>query len=686
MIKIKEKTWFDTARERFLHASQYYEASRLLSRADTQFVMGDSDNLWQWPEDVSNQRQQDRKVKLTVNLTAQHCNQIVNNIRENKPQVKVLPVDDKSDKNTADILTGVIRNIYVTSNAEFAHDTAMEHAVYGGEGYWRIVTEYSNEKEFDHVIKIKPCNNPDLVFIDPDSKEADRSDARWGFIFEDISREQFNTEYPDLEEVSLDWKADTSGWVNKETIRRAEYFWRDDQEDKLLLLDNGTTILLSDVLSKHGSYVKGGGSINAKVEFINGESRRVVRERNTHKVVWKWCHIVGHYQDPIYECVWPGSYLPIICVVGKEICVNGEIVRKGMVRDLKDSARMVNYAFSECIQSIALQNNIPYVAAVEAIGDFKQMWERANVENRGVLVYKSQDVNGNPLLPPQRQPSPNIPAAQIHMLEIATQQMRGASGQQNANFGIKSEAQSGIGIQRLKVQGELATFHFIDNFSRALRYEGKVLVDLISKLYTTSRVMRIMGADNNPELVYLNSDSAASFYKKQEKEIGAIQKIFNPGVGTYDVSVSIGPSFQSQRQEAFSAMMEIASRNPKLMEVAPDLMMKLADVPGVEEFVKRLEKTLPPGLLNNEEENSVSRQQYEGTLKQAQAGMLEMKNRIASLEEELKTKQAETQSKLQVAELAQSVKMQEVENKFRIEQFRAETERNKLELKEIDSV
>jgi len=46
--------------------------------------------------------------------------------------------------------------------------------------------------------------------------------------------------------------------------------------------------------------------------------------------------------------------------------------------------------------------------------------------------------------------------------------MRAASGQQNANFGIKSEAQSGIGIQRLKAQGEIATFHFPDNLARSL--------------------------------------------------------------------------------------------------------------------------------------------------------------------------------------------------------------------------
>lgn len=72
---------------------------------------------------------------LTVNITAQHCNQIINEIRRNRPAVKVSPVDDQGDKKTAEIFAGLIRNIQTASDADVAHDIAAEHSIYGGEGY-----------------------------------------------------------------------------------------------------------------------------------------------------------------------------------------------------------------------------------------------------------------------------------------------------------------------------------------------------------------------------------------------------------------------------------------------------------------------------------------------------------------------------------------------------------------------
>jgi hypothetical protein len=206
---------------------------------------------------------------------------------------------------------------------------------------------------------------------------------------------------------------------------------------------------------------------------------------------WKHCIIVGGHDEPLDQTDWLGSYLPIVSVVGKEIDINGQIVRKGLVRDLKDPARIVNYAYSETVQTLALQNKIPYLAAAEAIEGYETQWQNANNSNDSYLPFNAYDTEGNPLPAPRRQEPAVMPAAQIQLLELSLGQMRGASGQQNANFGIKSEAQSGIGIQRLKVQGEMATFHFPDNLARGLKYEAKILIDLIQKISTKAKVMRI---------------------------------------------------------------------------------------------------------------------------------------------------------------------------------------------------
>lgn len=628
------------AKKRFERAKKAYDTSRALAVADTKFAMGDSDNGWQWPDDIRNTRKLDKRVCLTVNMTAQHCNQIINNIRQNRPSVKVSPADNYADKKTAEILGGLIRNIQAASNSDDAHDCAAEHGVYGGEGYWRIITEYEDETSFNQVIKIKPCPNPQLVYIDPDCRELDKSDAEWGFVFEDITREQCKREHPEIDPASWTEDGRKNGWAEDETIRRAEYFYCTYEKDTACLLGDGSTVL--------------------KSQLIAGQN--IVKERPTQIRKWHWCKLIGGHDAPVDETDWLGDFLPIIAVVGKELNVNGEVVRKGIVRDLKDPARMVNFSYSETVQTLALQNKIPYMAASESIDGFEQIWGAANIENRAYLPYNAYDDEGNQLPKPERQNPAVMPAAQVQLLQLSTEQMRAASGQQNANFGIKSEAASGVGIQRLKVQGETATFHFPDNLARALRYEAKVLINLIQKYYDTARVVRILGLDGKEETAQLQPDMQQP-YHEQETEEGEIQRIFNPQVGRYDVVIDTGPAYQTQRQEAFDRLSELAAKSPKVMDIAGDLIMRAADFPMAEELAERLAKTLPPELQDKKDQQTLP-PEVQQQLDQLTQALDESTQHIQMLEEERKGKLIEVQSKANTEH-----------EKLEVEAYRAETER-----------
>lgn len=583
-----EKSIVEVARARFQRAKDAYQKLRDQAIEDTRFVMGDSENQWQWPEDIYQKRSgSSGKPCLTINITAQHCNQIINSIRQNRPSAKVRPVDSDGDKETALILGGMLRAIQSYSNADTAHDIAAEHAIYGGEGFWRVMTEYEGAESFDQSICIKPLVNPQLVYIDPDSVEPDRSDAKWGFIFEDLSKEQMREEHPGVDAGS--WVTDgANGWVDKDKVRRAEYFWCEYENDKLLLLADGTTTLKSKLLDgvKH---------VEGMLVDEVGNTIHVVKERDTKNKVWYWCKLLGGESEPIDKQVWPGAYLPIITVVGKEVNVNGEIVRKGVVRDLKDSARMVNYSYSAAVETVALQNKVPYMAAAESIAGFEDIWGAANIENHAYLPFNALDSEGNALPIPQRQPAATMASAQVQMLQLSVEQMRASSGQQNANFGIRSEAQSGVGIQRLKAQGEIATFHFPDNLARALQYEAKVIIDLIPKIYDTKRVVRVLGLDGTETAAMLDPEMQEAHADTNSID-DDIKSAFNPLVGRYDVTIDTGPSYQTQRQEAADALTEITKTNPQLMQIAGDLVMRSYDFPMADELANRLEKTLPPGL------------------------------------------------------------------------------------------
>lgn len=647
-----DKSICETAKERFQKAKDANSTLRQEALDDTRFVLGDSTNNWQWPDDIYGTRSQVyRKPCLTVNITAQHCNQIINAIRQNRPTGKVLPVDGFADVETADILAGLIRSIQSYSNADTAHDIAAMHSIYGGEGYWYIDTEYESDDSFNLALCIRAIQNPNLVYVDPDAIEPDRADAKWGFIFEDIPKEQAQREHPNV--TPANWGDDPEGWVKKDVVRRARYWWCEEEPDTLLMLSDGATVLKSkcDTVTPVSATIQG---VVIPLAFKDGASitRAVTRKQ------WYQALLVGGETEPVDKKPWPGSLLPIVGVYGVEVNVDGKIVRKGLVRDLKDSARLVNYSFSAAAETVALQTKTPWAGPLEAFEGLEDIWEQANSDTRAYLPFNHLDSNGQPLPAPQRVAPASMATAQVQMLSLSVEQMRAASGQQNANFGIKSEAQSGIGIQRLKAQGEIATFHFPDNLARSLRYEMRVLIDLIPKTYDTQRIVRILGIDGTENMAEVNPDMQMAYAKGDDK----VAAIFNPLMGRYDVSVDTGPSYQTQRQEAAAAMTELAQGNPILMNVAPDLVIGSYDFPNADELAKRLRKTVAPELLDDPGDNKEEPEQLVAKLQQMQQQMQQMQEAGAALQ--MENEQLKTDKQLELLKLD-------------IEQYNADTNRLK---------
>lgn len=656
----------ELAKARFERAKTFYSSERSKSIEDIRFVLGDSDNQWQWPEAMRRTSDANPNACLTINLTAQHCNQVINAIRQNRPAARVLPADSGADKKTAEIMGGLIRNIQVSSNADEAHDTGATFSIYGGEGYWRVVTEYDSDDTFDQTIRIKAIPNPMLVYIDTACREADKSDAEWGFVFEDISRAQCKRDHPEVDPAS--WIDEPRGWVSQDTVRRAEYFYCTFKDDEVLLLTDGSVAIKS--------------KLEAEVGPIPDAA--IQKRRPTKVKEWRWCKLVGGHDQPLDETVWLGSYLPIISVVGVELDVDGQRVCKGLVRDLKDAARMVNYSYSQAVTSLGQQNSIPYLVADEAVEGHENEWATANTSKKAYLPWNAFDENGNTLPKPERAPSASMPVAQVNMLQLSIEQMRGASGQQSANFGIKSEAASGIGIQRLKQQGEVATFHFPDNLARALKYEAKVLLDLIPKYYDTKRVVRILGLDGKEEQATLDPEMQQAYMEQQIENEREVSKIFNPTLGKYDVVIDTGPSYATQRQEASAILGELASRDPRVMEIAGDILFRAMDFPMAEQMAERWEKTIPPNLQDDKGQAPIP-PQAQAQMQQMGQQMEQMGQMLDAAQQELERLQSTDMSNQTAAakvQLDAQIREQELEiqrQKLAIDEYNAQTNRLKAE-------
>jgi hypothetical protein len=181
----------------------------------------------------------------------------------------------------------------------------------------------------------------------------------------------------------------------------------------------------------------------------------------------------------------------------------------------------------------------------------------------------------------------------------ASEDIKSTTGQYNASLGMGSNERSGKAILARQREGDVGTYHYGDNLARGVRHIARQLIDLIPKIYDTQRIARIIGEDGETKMVKINPDQPQPVNKIVDQEGIVIEKIYNPGVGKYDVVAVTGPGYATKRQESLEAMAQLLQANPQLWQVAGDLFVKNMDWPGAQEMSKRFAKTIDPKLLED---------------------------------------------------------------------------------------
>lgn len=574
----------EEAQKRFRLCEKWESDARNLFLDDIKFCNADSDNGYQWPNDIRRNRDVDERPCLTVNKTRQHCLQIINDAKQNKPSVAVKAVGNGATYESAQIFEGVIRHIEYISNAQSAYDMATKFQVQGGVGYWRIATDYCGDDSFDQEIFVRPVKDPLTIFLDPDIQEADGSDARFGFVFDDMPRDEFEDVYGEYKDyVGKSALGNTEGWLDEDHVRVAEYFRKVEKKDKLVAMNvNGEQVI-----------VKASSVPKEIMDQVIDSPDAKIREIIENEV--EWFLIIGDHVAK--RSIWPGKYIPIVRVIGEETIIDGQLDRKGHTRAMKDPQRIYNYWTSSSVENVALQSKTPFIGPMNAFSGLETYWDQANRVNFSWLPYNAYDDKGQLLPPPQRQSPPVMSQAYMTGMQIASDELRAVSGQYQAEMGMPSNETSGIAIQQRQRQGDNATYHFIDNLALAIRFTGKILIDLIPKIYDTKRIIKIMAEDGVETEVMIDPGLKQSYLQKQQMEKEKVQAIFNPNVGKYEVEADIGPAYATRRQEAFNAFVEIMKQNPNILQIAGDLVFKAADFPMADELAERYRRTMPPGLL-----------------------------------------------------------------------------------------
>lgn len=651
--KKSEKDLLVKVRKRSKAMVEFDRENRQLGIADMKFLRVPGN---QWDDITKRERASDRPMyefnKLNVSAKS-----VINQMRENRPMGKVRAAED-GDVKTADILEGGIRNVVANADFDTVTDYAAEYQVGAGMGAWRVTLKYA-EDSFGQVIDIDPLLNPFCLYCDPSAKDLLKRDAEDWWYTDKISKTSYEARWPKAEVVNLDDVTfdDDADWEGDDEVRIGEYWFKEYYNKTLLLLSDGSVI---DELDDEGQPV----TLPEGVTVVDD------REQRCHKIMM--CIVSGKaiLEGPVE---WAGSQHPWVMVYGEYVVIDGKVYWNGITRSGKDAQRAYNYSRTSAIETVALApQDKPWMTPKQVAG-LEGLLAESHKKNYPFNLYNPDALAPGP---PIRQGGPNIPAALVQEMQIASDDIKAVTGIFDASLGAKGNETSGKAINARKAQGEIANFNYMDNMGKGVKRTWEILVDLFPKVFDTEATIRILGADGKES------------YETVNKFDPATGKVINDlSRGRFDTAITVGPSYATRRMEAAEAYTQMAGMDEGLMLSAGDLVYKAMDMPYAQEIAERRQLLLPPPIQQHLTEGKELPPEVAAAMAQVQQMQQQVQEHgqlVQSAEAELKELQAAAKGDAASAKLAQAnlktaeVQFQQKQNELAAAQEKLQSDRAML--------
>lgn len=508
-------------REDYSYFRDFWRENYEEAKTDLQYVSGDP-----WPSKDRQLREDNGRPVLSPDELEQYLNAAINNLRQNPRGIKVEPKGGQATDENAERRQAIIRNIEYDSTAQAAYTNAYSGAINCGFGFFRVTTKRIG-KEGEVEPRIKIIGNPMSVMMDPNAKEADFSDQKRCFVIDVLRKSDFGRLYPKAQKRSFttDDLKTAPDWFEAENIVVAEY-WRIDGYDE------------------------------------DGEGGKVTQ-------------YITNGLEILETRKWAGSRIPIIPVLGKEVYVpkGGKMSRMfySMVRKARGPQMMLAYIASQEAEEYGMAPRAPFVGAVGQFETDKDSWATLNKVPRAYVQYDPiiDQASQTPFPAPTRPQF--VPNAQAY--EVAYERWRRSL---QAAMGItplptaaqRQNEKSGVALERIETQQAVGAYHFTANFELSLQNAGFQLNELITQVIDTPRQIAGRGQDDEQKLLHVVPGG------QPQEALPEGAEMFDPSAGEFDVTISTGPSFQSQR-EAASEFADLLVQQIDALPVAPEAKAKL---------------------------------------------------------------------------------------------------------------
>lgn len=527
-------------------------------------------------------RKMGKRPRYQFDRTTVLINDIAGEIEQNDFASRVIAKSDRASGDLAKTYDQMLRSIQGLSKAEDIYKDAGRHAVSCGFDAWMIVNDWADVDAFEQDIMIKPI--PDAInrVWTECTIEAERENARWGFVCTVMEDEDYYEEFPKGLGKSLPSGLDESyKESDNDDIIVADFYYIKTQSRMIHLLTDGRVVLDEQYQPVAADLA------------LRGVTVEKSRERKIPVCYVRKMDGDGWLSD---ERITPFAYVPIVPVYGNYDVLDNKKIYFGEVERLMDPQRVYNYARSREIEEGALAPRRKIMMTKEQASGHEQQLSTLNTNADPVQFY--EHVNGQS--PPYEMGGPQINPMLAQTAQQAALDLQEISGAFNANIGKPISGHSGVAYELLQNKSDTGKSHYMLSLKRAIAHSGKIIIDAIPKVYdTASRQTRLMNEDGSIEFAKIND----------ETQPGQVMRDLSQG--HYDVEVVTGPSFKNRRTEGLNAMLELMRIDPSVLEDGRDILIRSMDAPYVDQLADRVraqmvrEGRIPEAQLTDDEREKI---------------------------------------------------------------------------------
>lgn len=630
-------------RERFDYALEYWHDAREQRRLDMKYVCGDP-----WDEKERKAREDAHRPVLHMDEITQYINQSINNIRQNQRGIVVEPAGSGANEKTAEYRQARIRGIEYRCKATETYETAYQQMLEGSYGFYRISRKWTskNPDNWEQDIVISSIPNPDSVLYDPDCKEPDWADAKWAFILEPMSREQFRRQWPNAKATDYNSHDHTVAprWVSERTVLVCEYWRVDVDVEKQRRISPRT----------------------GKPQTRNVERKRVTQYFTNGLEILEKNEQPGE-EIPIPSCIGLERYLP----AGDGTQASRIIF--SLVRFSRDPQMFYDYLSSQEAELAGLVPKSPYVGYVGQFESQRKAWETCTKIPYAFLEADPiPDSSNGQILPlPQREAF----SVDFSSWEVAKESCRRAIQSAMGISPLPTAAQrynqkSGLALDKIQEEQALGSYHFVSNFERAIARGARIIESWLAEYDEGERDVSLAFGDkrkvvriNRPPMVDPSTGQVQPYLNPQT---GAPEPDYQVVEGEHDVTVSAGPSSQSQRDGAEQVLKGLIANMQNLPLAPPQGAQLLAKAiqmlglgPDGDEMAQIIapdqQQEIPPAAqaaMSQAQTQLQQLQQYAQQLEgQVQQLTYEKQARVVDNQAKLETEQLKAETQIAVAQI-----------------------------------